>query len=346
MIQKMIVLILSTVLLMGCAMPIGNGGQERYQDTFMDVFDTITTVSGYAQSEEEFNSITSEIYQQLERYHQLFDIYHDYDGINNLKTINDQAGIAPVEVDTEIIELLLDCREYYEVSGGRVNVAMGSVLKLWHEARNAGIDDPENAKLPEADALKEAGQHCSFDTVVIDEENSTVYLEDEKQSLDVGAIAKGWATQKVCENAPSGLLVSVGGNVCVTGPKPEKNSSWVVGIQSPDGVAGKYLHTVELDYETCTCVVTSGDYQRYYTVDGKNYHHLIDPDTFYPAEYWKTVSIVCDDSGVADALSTALFLMTKEEGEKLLERYYACAVWTDLDGENYYSDGFKELINK
>lgn len=346
MIRKMISLVLSVILLTGCGVPIGSAGQERYQKTFMDVFDTITSVSGYAQSEEDFNSITADIYQQLKKYHQLFDIYNDYDGINNLKTINDQAGISPVVVDARIIELLLECREYYEVSGGKVNVAMGSVLKLWHEARNAGIDNPENAKLPEAAALKEAGQHCSFDTVIIDEANSTVYIEDARQSLDVGAIAKGWATQRVCENAPSGLLVSVGGNVCATGPKPERNGSWVVGIQSPDGEAGKYLHTIELDYENYTCVVTSGDYQRFYTVDGKNYHHLIDSDTLYPAERWKTVSIVCDDSGVADALSTALFLLSKEEGEKLLENYHACAVWTDLDEENYYSDGFEELIKR
>ena len=67
-------------------------------------------------------------------------------------------------------------------------------------------------------------------------------------------------------------------------------------------------------------VVTSGDYQRYYTVGGVRYHHIIDPDTRYPAGYWRTVSIVCPDSGVADALSTALFTMPREEGQRLLDR--------------------------
>ncbi len=341
MIRKILSLVLAVVLMTGCAMQQNTVKQNRYQATFLELFDTVTSIVGYAQTEEEFKKITDEIHDQLEAYHQLFDIYNDYEGINNIKTINDQAGIAPVKVDSVLIGFLQDCREYYDVTGGVVNVAMGSVLSLWHETRNEGIDDPENAKLPEEEALKEAAKHCSFDTVVIDEEYSTVYLEDPQQSLDVGAIAKGWATQRVCENLPSGFLLSVGGNVCASGPKPENNSAWVVGIQDPEGGSDDYLHTVYVNQES---VVTSGDYQRYYTVDGKEYHHIIDPETLYPASKWKSVSIICTDSGIGDALSTALFLLDIEEGQKLLDKYEAQAVWVDLQGETYYSPGFKELI--
>lgn len=203
------------------------------------------------------------------------------------------------------------------------------------------MNDPENAKLPSEDALKEAAKHCSIDTLIIDEEASTVYLEDPKQRLDVGAIAKGWATERICENAPSGMLVSVGGNVKATGPKPEKNGPWIVGIQSPDEKTGEYLHTVYVNQES---VVTSGDYQRYYTVDGEKYHHIIDPDTLYPAVRWRAVSIICENSGLADALSTALFLLPQEEGQKLLDRFDACAMWISLDDEIIYSTGVEELI--
>ena len=341
MIRKILSLILAATLLVGCGANSNTISKTRYQASFLLLFDTVTSIVGYANSEEEFEKITDEIHDQLEVYHQLFDIYNDYEGVNNIKTINDQAGIAPVEVNPVLIDFLKDCREYYDATGGVVNVAMGSVLSLWHETRNEGIDDPENAKLPEEEALKEAAKHCSFDTVIIDEEDSTVYLEDPKQSLDVGAIAKGWATQRVCENLPAGFLVSVGGNVCASGPKPENNSSWVVGIQEPDGDADDYLHTVYVNQES---VVTSGDYQRYYTVDGKKYHHIIDPETLYPAEKWKSVSIICTDSGLGDALSTALFLLDREEGQKLLDKYEAQAVWVDLEGETCYSPGFKELI--
>jgi thiamine biosynthesis lipoprotein len=342
MIRKILVWVLTAVLLTGCGTaPMSGPEQKRYQASFLTLFDTVTSIVGYAETEEEFKSITDEIHDQLELYHQLFDIYNDYEGINNIKTINDQAGTAPVKVDPIIIDFLLDCKEYYELSGGRVNVAMGSVLYLWHETRNEGIDNPEHAKLPDGAQLKAAAEHCSMETVLIDEDASTVYLEDPDQRLDVGAIAKGWSTQRVCENAPSGLLVSVGGNVCATGPKPEKNSSWVVGIQSPNGKADEYLHTVYVNQES---VVTSGDYQRYYTVDGKKYHHIIDPDTLYPSDKWKSVSIICTDSGLGDALSTALFLLDLEEGQKLLDKYDAHAVWVDLEGKTYYSPGFKELI--
>lgn len=341
MIRKILSLILAAVLLTGCAAPQNTISKKRYQASFLTLFDTVTSIVGFAESEEAFEKIVNEIHDQLEAYHQLFDIYNDYEGINNIKTINDQAGIAPVKVDPVLIGFLQDCREYYDATGGAVNVAMGSVLSLWHETRNEGINDPENAKLPEEEALREAAEHCSFDTVIIDEEYSTVYLEDPKQCLDVGAIAKGWSTQRVCENLPAGFLVSVGGNVCASGPKPEGDSPWVVGIQNPDGDADDYLHTVYVNRES---VVTSGDYQRYYTVDGKKYHHIIDPNTLYPAEKWKSVSIVCADSGLGDALSTALFLLDMEEGQKLLDQYEAQAVWVDLDGEIYYSPGFKELI--
>ena len=341
MIRRIVPLVLAIAMLTGCAAPVETAKKKQYQATFLTLFDTVTTIVGYAETEEEFKEQTDKIHDELEIYHQLFDIYNDYEGVSNIKTINDQAGIAPVKVDQKIIELLKDCQGYYEMSDGAVNVAMGSVLYLWHESRNDGINDPEHAKLPQEDALKEAAMHCSFDSVIIDEEASTVYLEDEKQRLDVGAVAKGWATERVCENAPSGMLVSVGGNVRATGPKPEKNSSWVVGIQEPDGKSGEYLHTVYVNQES---VVTSGDYQRYYTVDGERYHHIIDPDTLYPAQKWKAVTIVCEDSGLADALSTALFLLSQEEGQKLLDEMNACAIWVDFEGEIYYSTGFQELI--
>ena len=341
MIRKILSLMLAAVLMTGCAAQGSTTEQKRYQASFLTLFDTVTSIVGYAKSEEEFEKIVDEIHDQLEAYHQLFDIYNEYEGINNIKTINDQAGIAPVKVDPVLIGFLQDCKEYYDLSGGKVNVAMGSVLALWHETRNAGINDPENAKLPDEAALVEASKHCSFDTVIIDEDYATVYLEDEKQSLDVGAVAKGWATQRVCENLPSGFLVSVGGNVCASGPKPENNAAWVVGIQAPDGGADDYLHTVYVNQES---VVTSGDYQRYYTVDGKIYHHIIDPETLYPAAKWRSVSIICDDSGLGDALSTALFLLDLEEGQKLLDECNAQAVWMDLEGELTYSPGFKELI--
>ncbi len=333
-------LLIFSILLSGCGAAPEEPEKKQYTATFLDLFDTVTTIVGFAESEEDFKAMTQKVHDDLLLYHQLFDIYYDYEGINNLKTINDRAGKEPVKVAPEILELLLDCKEYDQLTNHKVNVAMGSVLALWHEERNAGINDPVHAKLPDKEALEEAAKHMDLDAVEIDEEKSTVYISDPNVRLDVGAIAKGWSTQKVAEKAPEGLLLSVGGNVCSTGSKGSEGTPWVIGIENYK--KGKdYLHTV---YLTKGCVVTSGDYQRTYTVNGEDYHHIIDPDTLYPAKNWHMVTILCKDSGIADMLSTALFLMPQEDGLELLEEFDAEAMWVGLDDEIYYSPGFKDLI--
>lgn len=163
------------LLLSGCVQerPSEN---KQYDATFLTLFDTVTTIVGQADSKEAFASQAQMIHDELLFYHELFDIYNDYPGVNNLKTVNDNAGVAPVRVDQALLDLLTDCKSYYELTGGMVNVAMGSVLRLWHEARNDGIQDPANAKLPEPADLKTAAEHMDFDAVIIDEEASTVYI--------------------------------------------------------------------------------------------------------------------------------------------------------------------------
>ena len=151
---------------------------------------------------------------------------------------------------------------------------------------------------------------------------------------------KGWAAQKVAENAPEGLLISVGGNICATGPKREDGTPWIIGIQDPEG-GNTNLHTI---YVTGGSVVTSGDYQRAYTVDGKSYHHIIDPETQMPSEYWCSVTVVHPDSGLADALSTALFLLPLEEGQHLAESCGAHVLWIDPEGNETMTPGFQEII--
>lgn len=331
--------LLASLLLCGCAKEAAPE-KTKYNATFLTLFDTVTTIVGFAESEAEFRDMTQAVHDELLTYHQLFDIYHDYEGISNLKTVNDAAGVEAVQVDRKIIDLLLDCREYYDLTGGKVNVAMGSVLLLWHEARNDGINDPANAKLPDGNALREASLHTDLACVVIDEAASTVYITDPAVRLDVGAVAKGWSVQRAAETAPEGLLISVGGNVCATGLKDEEGTRWVVGVQDPD-MGDQYLHTVYLGKES---LVTSGDYQRNYAVDGKLYHHIIDPVTLYPSAYWRSVTILCSDSGLADALSTALFLLPLEEGQAILDKCGAEAMWVSADGSEYFSPGFEERI--
>ena len=234
--RRLLPLLLSVLLLAGCASPAApeEEGAKRYEATFLTLFDTVTTVVGYAESEEDFQATAQSLHDALLEYHQLYDIYSDYDGVVNLKAVNDAAGGAPVVVDRKIIDLLLFCRDLCEGTGGQVNAALGGVLALWHDAREAGISDPASAALPDAAALAEAARHTDFSSVIIDEAASTVQITDPALRLDVGAIAKGYAVEQVCRAAPDGLLLSVGGNVRATGPKPG-GENWVVGIQAPGG---------------------------------------------------------------------------------------------------------------
>lgn len=320
----------------------------RYDAQFLQLFDTVTSVVGYAKDKETFTAYAQELHDELEVYHQLYDIYKEYDGINNLKTINDNAGIAPVVVDQKIIDMLELAKELDVKTNGYFNIAMGSVLSIWHGYRTAGIDDPETAELPPMEKLKEASEHMNIQDVVIDKEASTVYLADPEMSLDVGAIAKGYATEMACrkleEDGLTNALVSVGGNVRAIGTKDD-GSKWKLGIQNPDlSSETKYLHMIAVDDMS---LVTSGVYQRYYTVDGVQYHHIVNPDTLMPWFEYDSVSILCKDSGVADALSTAVFNMTQEDGQALIESMDGVeAMWLYPDGSEKYSSGFQAYMEE
>ena len=335
--KKLFTLLLVASLLLCACGPIS---PERHTVTYLNLFDTVTTLITTEGTETEFRQKSQAIYEALLSYHQLFDIYNDYEGINNLKTVNDNAGISPVTVAPEIIALLQDCKEYYELTDGMVNVAMGSVLRLWHHARTQSLKDPDSAYIPDSNTLNNAAQHTNFDCVIIDEAASTVYITDPELSLDVGAIAKGWACQRVAETAPAGMIISVGGNVCVTGPKDDAGTPWVIGVQNPSD-SNSYLHTVSV---AGGAVVTSGDYQRVYTVDQKAYHHIIDPQTQMPAAYWRSVTVVCADSGLADVLSTALFLLPLEKGQALAENCGADVFWLSLSGSEHMTPGYREKV--
>ncbi len=329
-----------SLLLCGCA---GKAQPKRYEKVYLDVFDTVTTVILYDTSEQSANAKFNELHDLLLTYHQLYDIYHTYDGMNNLATINANAGIAPVKVDEKILDMVEYAISMDKLTNGRMNIAMGSVLQIWQTYRDAGLDDPDKAELPPMDALKAANAHASIDSIVLDRQAGTLYVSDAKTQLDVGAIAKGYAAQKATEamkNAGVGsMLLSVGGNVCSIGTRAD-GTGWKVGIQNPYGDGT--MCAVQVSGQS---VVTSGTYERYYTVDGKRYHHIIDPATLMPSTYYDSVTVVSSDSALADALTTGLFSMPIEEGLALIERLPDTeALWVLTDGSQQMSSGFSALI--
>ena len=346
--RKIFTIIITCVLILNITACQGQK-KKRYEAQFLTLFDTVTQIVAYMDSMEEFTKQVNQIYQDLEEYHKLYDIYNDYTGLSNIKVINENAGQQPVKVDGRIIDLLLFAKEIYKKTDGRVNIALGSVFYIWHQYRERGILDPENAELPPLNLLQEAAQHADINKVIIDETASTVFLEDPDMRLDVGAIAKGYAVEQVSQKAIgrgfiSGLI-NVGGNVRIIGSKDSNGKPWNVGIQNPE-IPSEESNLVVV-YLSDRSLVTSGNYSRYYTVDGKEYHHIINPDTLYPSEYFTSITIICEDSDEADALSTAVYIMPLKQGLTLIESLPDTeAFWVLPDGEQKFSSGFQALLNK
>lgn len=354
--KKIIPLILTGILifvfLTGCQQEEPPTEQEytKYSYTFLDTFDTVTQVVGYTKTKEEFDKYAEQIQERMLELHKLYDKYNDYEGINNIKTINDNAGVKPVKVDKDIIELILFCKKNYEEIGTKTNIAMGSVLEIWHNYRDEAESDPLNAKIPPMEDLIVANEHTDLDNVIVDVENSTVYLHDPLMSIDVGAVAKGYATeivvQEIVNDGFTSGIISAGGNIRAFG-KPMDNirETWGVGIQNPDSVISNSEESVlETLYLTDASVVTSGDYQRFYYVGDTLIHHLIDPVTLMPGDYFRAVSLVTDHSGMADFLSTTVFLLPYEEGRALVESLDAEALWVFKDGTVETTEGLKEIM--
>ena len=320
---------------------------EKFNAYSFDYFDTVTTVSGYAENREAFDAVANDVLAQLHEYHRLFTIYHRFEGLENLCTVNElvDGQHRTVTVDERILDMLLYAKQMYALTDGRVNIAMGSVLSIWHEYRTVGMQDPASAALPPMERLQAAAQHTDIDKLVIDEQNCTVTITDPQMTLDVGAIAKGYAVEMVArsleEKGIYGYVLNVGGNVRTVGAKAD-GTPWTVGLENPMDEGEDYLYYLGLAGQT---LVTSGSYQRYYLVDGKSYHHIIHPETLMPAEGFVSVSVLTGHSGMADALSTALFCMSLEEGKALVETLPDTEVlWVLPDGAQHVTDGWNDYL--
>ena len=345
--MKKIAFVLSLVIalfsfaLCGC-----NSKYEKFTDYSFDSFDTVTSIVGFEKDKDTFDKNCELIKSELNRYHKLYTIYTKYEGINNLCIINEQK--KDIKAPKEIIDLLDFSAYMYELTKGKVNIAMGSVLSIWHNYRTEGLEHPEKAEIPSFSVLKDASKHTDIKDIKIDSKKGTVSLSNDKMSLDVGAVAKGYAVEKVAQlmedKGIRGYILNVGGNVRIVGNRPDKEK-WNVGIENPDTDNEEKPYIANLELDGGMSLVTSGSYQRFYNVEGKNYHHIIDPKTLMPAEYFVSVSVLCKDSGKADALSTALFCMPYKDGLEIIKNSDDTeAMWVLPDGTIRYSQNFRDFF--
>lgn len=352
-------------LLIGCT----KKEYSTFKQSTIAGFDTTYAYGETSLDDQKAKEHYDESVSLLQHYNDLFDIYNDYKDLNNLKTINDQAGIAPVKVEQPIIDLLKTAKQFYDLSNGEFDITIGAILKVWHEYRENGIALNEEGKLapiPTQAELEEVSGCRGWDKITIDETNSTVYIHDPCVSLDVGGIAKGYATELVAQalekQGTTAAFLNVGRNIRTIGDKVD-GTDWKIGISDPDGKLPSGI--VAMQQAGSFSYVTSGDYERYYVgEDGKVYCHIIDPKTLFPATHYRSVTIITKDSGIADCLSTTLFTLSIAEGEAVLENYRKAtnqsveAVWImdpnmkqDVTGEMvdqyfvHYSSGLQGKIN-
>lgn len=325
---------------------------ERFSDFLLGAFDTLTVVTGYANSQDEFDYFTRIIHSELKHLHQLFDIFNEYPDINNLRTVNNNAGIAPVEVDPIIIELIQISKQAYHDTNGTVNIAFGPVLSIWHYYRTffiENIEDPDIIPtLPSMESLLIANEFTNISDIVVNEEDNTVFLRYENMSLDVGAIAKGFAieiaTLAVLDAGFEYFVISVGGDVSTAqGPRSGVRDTWAIGVQNPIDELADIQPNVDVIYMTNASVFSSGNYQRFFIVDGVPYGHILDTRTLMPSDNFGSVTIIHPSAVVSDILSTAAFIAELDEAKDIVTRLGGEAIWILHDGSIVTTDGYKEF---
>ena len=315
--------------------------------SYYDFFDSVSSIYSFkGDSVEEFTKNYTDVADLLGKYHKLFDIYYEYSGVNNIKTINENAGKSPVKVDPLLIEFLVYAKEMYTLTNGKTNIAMGSVRALWRECREDAASDPDNARIPDVSALAEAALHCDINNLIVDEDACTVYISDPNMRLDAETIGMGYATEKAAQllidRGVSSYVLNIGGNIRCIGEKVT-GEAWTMGITNPDRDSSETLACrVKV---SDTSIATLGDYERFYYVNNQKYHYVIDPVTLMPTDYFPSVSVLTEDSGLASALSMALFCMSYEDGITLIESIGGVdVIWILYDGTIKYTDGVQFLV--
>lgn len=310
----------------------------RFSNVLIDVGfnDAPVTFVAYTENEAEFNQFQEILKDEILVLGQLFDKYNNYEGLNNLKTINDNAGIQPVEVDQALIDLIQFAKEYYTITQNTFDISMGSVLEVWHNYRDEGkllnsSDPAQYGRVPTLEELQIAKECVSWDFIEVNDENNTVYINNPCASLDVGGIAKGFAAdivvEKLIEAGLETAIINIGDSSIITiGTKPN-GDEWGVGIAQPKKnvlIADSSVDT--LYFEGSIHISTSGDNQNYYIAEGDiTYHHLIDPSTLYPVvTSLHSVTIATSlSAAAAEALSKAMFILPYDEALSLLNKLKA-----------------------
>lgn len=292
--------------------------------------DTYMTLTAYGENAGEALEMGKQKIEELDR---LLSIGNPGSEISKINT----DGKSEVSQDT--CNLIDEGLRIWKETDGAFNITMEPLMELWGFT-SGEYRVPAQEELAEALALTEASK------VAVDEQAGEISLEIEGMKIDLGGIAKGYTSEKLMEifreQGIGSAMVSLGGNVQVLGRKPD-GSLWRVAVQSP-GEENGYLGVLETSDRA---VITSGGYERYFEENGKVYHHILDPETGYPANNgYVSVTVVSEDGSLADALSTALFVMGPEKAEDYWREHADSfdAVFLTEEGELAVTEGIADAF--
>ena len=319
--KKVLKILLILFLITGCKQKEFQSHNFFYMDTYINI-----KIYGSDNYDKEFKEI-EKIYKE---YHELSDRYHEYDSLENVYYINNNKDKKEtIKLNQKLCDIIELGIYYANKTDNKFNINMAKILDVWAEYRETKNGIPRIEELEES--KNEINQIIFKDKCEILNNNP---------SIDLGAIAKGYATQKVGEYLKSKnineFIINAGGNVLVG--NHYNNLKYKIGLETPD--QSKKIYKV-LNIEN-KAVVTSGGYERFYIYDNQIYHHIIDYNTLYPANNFKSVTVISSDSGLADTLSTCLFLLSIEDGKKLIDNLDVDAIWYLSDGSIITTEGISK----
>ena len=259
-------------------------------------------------SEKKANEVLDAVFSELER---LDTIFNANSGNSELETVNEKAGISPVQVSEELYAVLEIAAEFAKKTEGAFDPAIGALAKLW----NIGFD---NANEPPSGKIRAVLPLLDYRNIVLPD-TGIVFLTEKGMQLDLGGIAKGYAADRIRtilkDNGIKNALIDLGGNILAMGQNPN-GEAWKIGLRNPN--IGYNNSVIRIDVQNKS-LVTSGNYERYFEKNGRLYHHILDKTTGYPVETdINAVSILSDSSVYADALSTACYILGPEKSAALL----------------------------
>jgi len=256
---------------------------------------------------------------------------------SEISKLNRYSGKKPQIVSRDTYRVIEKAIKYCSLSKGAFDITIRPIVALW------GIGK-ESAHIPEIKEIKEKLKLVNYKNIVLDENSNSVFLKNEKQEIDVGGIAKGYAADEVknilTKNKIKSALINLGGNIVVLGKKVD-GTPWNVGIQDPFRPRGEFVLTLSLINKS---VVTSGNYERYFEQQGKKFQHIMDPSTGYPSESEiLSATIISDYSIDGDGLSTGVYIMGIHKAVKLIEETKGVeAIFITKSKEIYVTSGMKD----